>query len=344
MEKYGMQLETTFGGVYAKISLEDFAALGYEFGDSVDFVFSNGKKVYDIPYFNGYYTRSGKSLLCGYQGYPYVYMSFNEEDGYWWTEGLKDEDTVSISLNEKGKYKDIQETFSLHYSNEGEDFDTEEKFANFRAIKGGLLKDNFLYRGASPVDNEYKRATAVDNCLKKVGIQYDVNLSDGIREIEKYQSEHVSPYFNELYANHKVVPMHMGAGFFKEKFARQLAVGIRSMLENDGPFFIHCVEGKDRTGFVVAVILSLAKASYQEIIDDYMITYDNYYGITYQNNPKKYMAIKYTKVDDYMYFLGNKEDGEDLSEVDFYPGARNYLLMGGLSEEEIDRFIQKICK
>ena len=52
------------------------------------------------------------------------------------------------------------------------------------------------------------------------------------------------------------------------------------MTEHSGPCLIHCVEGKDRTGFVCALMLALAGASAQEIIDDYMITYYNYYGIT----------------------------------------------------------------
>lgn len=154
MEKYQMQLDTTFKGVFAKITLADFAKLGYEFGDSFDFEFSNGKKVYDIPYYNGYYTKSNESLLCGYQGYPYVYMSFNQQDGYWRTEGLQPEDTVIITLHQKGKYKAIQDTFNLVYSNQRKDFKSDEIFANFREIQGGKLKKNWFYRGASPIDNE----------------------------------------------------------------------------------------------------------------------------------------------------------------------------------------------
>jgi len=344
MGPYKTQLETTFGGVFAKISLQDFAQLGNDFGDSFNFEFSNGKKVYDIPYYSGYYTKDGESLLCGYQGYPYVYMSFNTTDGYWWKDGLMEEDTVIITLNEKGKYKDIQDTFSLCYLNNRDAFDSDEVFANFREIKGGNIKEGAFFRGASPVDNEYNRAGYADSLLEKNGILYDVNLSDGIVEIEKYQSEHVSPYFNHLYESGKVVPMHMGAGFRTKKFAKQLSDGIRAMLKNEGPYYIHCVEGKDRTGFVAAVVLGLAHASFEEIADDYMITYDNYYGITEETNPKKYQAIKEIKICDYLLYLANKDSVDQLTDEAIFEGAKNYLRFAEMLEEEIESIISLINK
>ena len=64
------------------------------------------------------------------------------------------------------------------------------------------------------------------------------------------------------------------------------------MSKNEGPYYIHCVEGKDRTGFVCAVIEGLANATYEEIVDDYMKTYDNYYGVNESSNREKKIIIK----------------------------------------------------
>lgn len=51
------------------------------------------------------------------------------------------------------------------------------------------------------------------------------------------------------------------------------------MIENDGPYLIHCKEGKDRTGILCTILESFAGASASEVIQDYMITYSNYYGV-----------------------------------------------------------------
>lgn len=51
--------EEEFGGVYLDLTIEDFNALGFAYGDSVDLAFSNGYELKDVPYYNGYYTRNG---------------------------------------------------------------------------------------------------------------------------------------------------------------------------------------------------------------------------------------------------------------------------------------------
>ncbi|MBR3439633.1 MAG: hypothetical protein IKH13_09055 [Clostridia bacterium] len=65
-----------------------------------------------------------------------------------------------------------------------------------------------------------------------------------------------------------------------------------------------------------------------------MITYDNYYGITKENNPDKYNAIL-GNVNDFLYCLCEAEKGTDVNTLDIKAGAENYLRRGGLSDEEI---------
>ena len=55
--------EPEFGGVYITATIDEFNALGYNYGDSVDIQFSNGYTLKDQPYYNGYYTHNGVSLL-----------------------------------------------------------------------------------------------------------------------------------------------------------------------------------------------------------------------------------------------------------------------------------------
>jgi len=60
--------EPKFGGSYLDITIEEFNNLGFEYGDSVDVTFSNGYKLSDIPYYNGYYTKTNEPLVVAYPG------------------------------------------------------------------------------------------------------------------------------------------------------------------------------------------------------------------------------------------------------------------------------------
>lgn len=86
----------------------------------------------------------------------------------------------------------------------------------------------------------------------------------------------------------------------------------------------------------------LCGATYDEIVADYMLTYENYYGITKESSPKKYEAILYLHLDDMLEYLTHAEDGADLSKVDFAPYAREYLKKGGMTDEQIDALIAHI--
>jgi protein-tyrosine phosphatase len=53
--------------------------------------------------------------------------------------------------------------------------------------------------------------------------------------------------------------------------ARRGTAGVVQRLARDpGPFLLHCTAGKDRTGWVVAVILRILGASWDEIMADYL--------------------------------------------------------------------------
>ena len=73
-----------------------------------------------------------------------------------------------------------------------------------------------------------------------------------------------------------------------------------------------------------------------EIIDDYMITYANYYKITKERDPAKYEAVK-QNVLDFLYCICEEEKTTPLSSLNIKEGAENYLRRGGLSDDEIAR-------
>ena len=111
------------------------------------------------------------------------------------------------------------------------------------------------------------------------------------------------------------------------------------MLNTDGPYYIHCMEGKDRTGFVCALLEALAGADYSEMCADYMITYRNYYKISEENTSEKYSAVVSLYFNSFMECLVGSGDVNVLKCADYVNGARSYLKSGGMTDAEIDSFI-----
>ena len=72
-------------------------------------------------------------------------------------------DVEKYGFTKEGKYSPIQEALGQKYSFERSEYVSDEEFSNFRALSGGSLKQNFFYRGASPVDNSHKRAGITDS-------------------------------------------------------------------------------------------------------------------------------------------------------------------------------------
>ena len=353
--------EQEFGGIYIKKTIDEFNDLGYEFGDSISISFSNGKTLKDLPYYNGYYVDAGEKLLVGYPGYDYIKAAINYGDDLFEVLDLKETDTATIKLNKKGKYKDIQVASDIHYYDERERYTSDTIFANFRAMNVGNLKADYVFRSASPCNNEHKRASYTDKLMEEANISFIMNLADTKEKIDKYisQDDFNSPYFLSLYNNNKlcmpnfdneetttlklfnseesVVPLAMNMNYTSKEFAQKIALGFKSILSSDGPILIHCLEGKDRTGFVCIVLEVLMEASYTEIVDDYMLTYDNYYGI--DKNDSRYEIIKKRNVDSMLKFICKDNDYKE-GNISNY--AKDYLIYGGMTEAEVKELKDKL--
>ena len=304
----------------------------------MDAVFDNGSELIDIPYYSGYYVSDGDLLLCGYPGYTNVLIARNNGDSTWEEFDMTEDSHVTVTLHEKGKYKDFEDANNLVYSTDREDFSSDQVFANFRETGGTGLASGLIFRSASPCDNDYNRASYVDGFAEDTGIRFVINLSDSSAEYEESagKPDFDSPYYAALVEDGDVLFLDLGANYHDDGYKQILAEALLTMSEHEGPCLIHCVEGKDRTGFVCALLLALAGASYEEILSDYMITYENYYGLTKESDSEKY-DIMQEKAKAFLYTMCDAEKGTPLETLDLQEGARNYLRQGGLSDEEIDR-------
>ena len=342
--------EEEFGGVYIDITIDDFNKLGFEYGDSVDVEFSNGCKLEDIPYYNGYYTQNGEELLVAYPGYPYIKACINNGNDLWEEAGLASKDSAEVVLREKGKYKDIQSARDIHYEDDRSKFPSDEAFANFRDAAVGDIRPGVFFRSASPCDNQHKRAPYVDKLIESVKVQFILNLADTPAKIEGYINapDFNSPYFLSLYRtgmvgtplkellqSGQVDPIALNMNYSSPEFRQKVANGFIAMAESEGPYLVHCTEGKDRTGFVCILLQALCGASYEEIVTDYMITYDNYYEISTTKQKDKYDVIVDSVLKPMVRVIDGGKDNPTVAELK--AGAEQYLLAGGMSRDQIQK-------
>ncbi len=327
-----------FGGVYIDKSIEDFNELGFSYGDSVDIVFSNGYEMTDIPYYSGYYSHNSEPLMVAYPGYPHIKACINNGDDLWDLSGMTEDDTATITLNERGKYGDIQDARELNYTDVYSDYGSDEIFANFREVEAGRIAPDTLYRGASPCDDRRGRVSYANGLIEATGVRCILDLADSDENIEGYlaDSGFNSPYFQSLYENGRVIPVALNTNFTSDEFRGKLAEGLTAMAEAEGPFYVHCTEGKDRTGFVCMLLEALCGASYDEIEADYMTTYRNYYKLTEESDQSRYHII----VDELLIPMIEglfDEPVADVTNADLSKVAESYLKSGGMTDKMIDR-------
>lgn len=337
LENVSIEHETEFGGAYIHITIQDFLDLGYQFGDSVLLEFSNGFMLEDLPFYNGYYVPLEEPLLIGYPGYPYIKAVLNCDDDLWEIADLDENTTVSISLYEKGKYLSVMQERNLEQVSSRDAFDTDESYANFRSLKGGKLKEDLIYRGSSPIDNTYGRASYTCALMEEAGIQLIMNLSDTEEKMmEHLQKDEADPeYYIQLYEEGKVLLPQLTITYSSDEMKRKVADLLRTMSSHEGPYFMHCALGKDRTGFVSLLLEMLAGASYQEMLDDYMLSYDSFYRVTEYSDPQKYDMIQREYFSVLMKSIVTDEHVDQLK-ADLSPYAEQYLKDGGMSEADLE--------
>lgn len=310
------------------ISPDGFGLLGFRFGDSCDILMPDGSVLQDVPYYNGYYTRTGGLLLVAYPGYEYINLAINNGESSWTAFHCREGDSVTVTLAEAGKYADIQDALNTVYSNDRADYPDDETFANFRAVSVGRMKKNTFYRGASPVNNTYNRAGCTDRLIREAGVRYVIDLADTEESLRTNIGATRPEYLLSLYDAGLVLPLSLGFSFMSGSYQASLASGLREMMKHEGPYYIHCLEGKDRTGFICLLLEALAGADVAELEADYMKTYANYYGI--EPGTAKYNAILDVKFSDHISLLSalGGETPEDW--------VKTYLYRGGMAETEVD--------
>ena len=348
-----------YGNLVLSITKSDMDSIGAEYGDV--FTISFGDQALQAPYCTSYSDVDLGNLVLRNDGdmmilainmgdfastYGIATKVTNPDKTYEWVfeEGKKLEDiTLSLVLSGKGEYRDQYLIHQLSRTNDRNDYSSDAVFANFREIKGGNLGSGALYRSSSPVNNEIGRAMYADKLAEENKINTVMNLADSSDAVEGYFKEEgfASPYYKSLYEKGQVIALNMGVSFKTREFQAALVEGLTFLSLNEGPYLVHCNEGKDRAGFTSALLSALMGLSYEEIAADYMTSYENYYHV--EKGTEQYEAVKRSNIDSMLSFIAGVE-ADNLSSVDLSAKAEEFLLAIGMEKANIDTLKSKLSK
>ncbi|MFP3040263.1 tyrosine-protein phosphatase [Treponema primitia] len=144
------------------------------------------------------------------------------------------------------------------------------KSSNFREIYSGRIGHGKLYRSNHPVCDGMQ-VKEIAFAVGKAGINSVINLVDSETSLK---SKIVNcPWYKKLYEAGNVIALHMNMKFMDNLFGRKLKKGILYMVEKNPPYLFHCEAGIDRTGFVSMVLEMLLGAHFNEIVNDYMLSF-----------------------------------------------------------------------
>ena len=336
-----------YGNLVLGITGSDLLGQGYDFGDLVT-VTINGTAC-EMPVGSNYSDVDNGSMICRVvydeaTGDNYVILAINmgdlastlglaekasieEDPGFRWDYLVETPVAVSIEMAEKGGYADEYMIHQLTRSNERGDYPdlTDEQYANFRNIATTGMGAGALYRSSSPVNPEINRNHEADEALNAAGVQTVMNLADNEETLKGYED-----YANSYYSQRNVIALNLGVDFTAADFQAGLAEGMTFFATHEGPYLVHCTEGKDRAGFTSAILECLMGASADEVVADYMVTYYNYYGVT--EGTEQYEAIVRSNI---AKSLATAFGIESIYDADLAAGAEGYLSAIGLSEETI---------
>ncbi|MBR1938761.1 MAG: tyrosine-protein phosphatase [Spirochaetales bacterium] len=342
------EFTTKYGNLNTTGTAEEFTAKGYEWGDIAKVVFLDIKL--SLPVIPTYsYVDTGEAAIIMLKDengkptgnlqlainmgdftttYGIAKKTTNPDKTWYWTanEGVKLPMKVTFKMEEKGGYLDKFILHDLTRTNNRDDYKllSDEEFANFRQVKTTGMGNN-LYRSSNPINPEIGRNTQADKACRDAGITVAINLADN-KALAEGRPEYSGSYYSTL----NIKYLGLGVDFASEDFKKGLAEGLRFMAQNPGKYVVHCNEGKDRAGFAIAVLECLMGAKANEVLEDYMVTYYNYYGV--EKGTDKYNAIAASNI---VKTLQDAFQVKDFYSADLKKGAENYLHAIGLTDKEI---------
>ena len=322
-----------YGNCSLSLTAETLAANGIEAGDLLSV--QAGGYTGTVPYGTNYSdVEHGKVLVVNYKGDIQIAVNMGN---FAKLSGASEGSEVTLTLAEKAGYLKEYKIRQLKKSEKREDYASDAVYANFRAVQAGRIARNRLYRGCNPVEGD-ARSPYSDALAKEAGVQVVMNLADTAEAAAGHYD--VAPYYASLIEKGNVIFLNMGVSFSDPDFIAKLHDGLVFISEHkNGPYMVHCKEGKDRAGFVNALLEALCGATLEEMTEDYMLSFENYFGV--QKGTEQYTLIGQTIPD--MFKAMN--DGKKVTNKNVQAVAKNYALKTvGLTKEQLAALIEVLEK
>ena len=319
-----------YGNLTTDITETALQEKGYELGDVL--LAQLGDKIITAPFVATYSdVNRGDYLIRISHGFTAIAMSYDNCSG---KTGAVEGTPITLSLSKKGAYLQEYEMRHLVKSEKREDYASNAVFANFRVVQAGAIAANRLYRGCNPVLGD-ARAPYAAKLVEEAKIATVINLADSAESMAPYLA--TAPYYERLVKNGQVITLNMGIDFNDPAFIAKLKDGLIFMGQHEGPFYVHCNEGKDRAGMVAAVLEALMGATVTQVADDYMLSYVNYFNV--KKTDARYPVIAKIITDMFVQMNG----GKAVTNANLKAVAENYLTKTvGLTTSQLNALKQKL--
>ncbi len=344
-------IHVKYGNVSLSITSGEFSALGFEYADLVSVTFLDQTLILPVvPKYRYVASHCACVKMSDEKEKPVELAMFNSDfaDSYGLSNAMTDAEgnvsrvvsegvefpiTVTIRLEEKYGYEEEYAIYELEHSNERSDYPdlSDEEFANFRMVATTGIGKGKLYRSSSPICPEFGRNTYADNAAKAAGVKSFVNLANSEESAGAYEG-----YADSYYSKQDILFLHLGPDFSADYNREKMAEAMEFIADAQTPILIHCQEGQDRAGFVSAMLECLMGASFEEVRQDYMTSFYNYYGVKPHTDQYELIASNIERVLCEQFGLDSLE-GADLKQE-----AEDYLKDLGVSGETIAAVREKL--
>ncbi len=329
-----------FGAAMLSFTETDMTNAGFTLGDVISITIDDKKEIV-MPYYDGFYTRNGEFLCVAYPTYPSICFTANNIGLPKELTGLEGH-AVTVRMKEKGGCLDVQTALSMKYSNERIEYPdlSDAEFANARTVKAGNIPSGILYRSSSPFSNDIKRDFYVSEYLQQEKVRTVLNLADNEEKMLSYKD--IPPYSLSLWKEGNVILCPLKADPTADDYNNRLIEALKKLPSHPAPYLVHCMEGKDRTGYVCALLEGLCGATYEEIVADYLVTYDNYYDINPAKDPVLCNTLVSLRLNTCLMHYANVSDESQLPNIDYAKAFSSYLLSHGMSQQQLDALIHAL--
>ena len=327
-----------YDGAMFDFTKADMEEAGFTVGDVISITFDD--QTFVVPYYDGYYTRSGEYLTVAYPSYPSICFTASLTGLPKELRGLEGH-SVTVRMKEKGGCLGVQKAMSMQYTNDRNDYPnlSDAEYANARVAEAGHIADGVLYRCSTPFTNLYNRANYVSEYLESVKAGTVLNLADTEEMMRSYD---MPSFSRTLWDGGNVILCPLKADPTAEDYNNRLIAALKELPSRPAPYVVHCMEGKDRTGYVCALLEGLCGATYEEIVADYLVTYYNYYSVTPEKDRDACNTLVSLRLNPCLMYYAGISDEAQLPNVDYAKAFSDYLLSHGMNQQQLDALIQAL--